>query len=400
MRVGGRLENAPISEESKHPIIVPKHSPISCLIARYYHRLAGHSGLEHVLSMIRERFWIVGARNVLKRMLNSCVDCKRRQAPAGEQKMAGLPGHHVTPDKPPTFTFVGVDCFGPFVVKRARSLVKRYGVMFTCLAIRAVHIEVIHSLDTNSFLHALRRFIARRSQPEVIRSDNGGNFVSGEREIRAAIEEWNQQKIQRFLVQQNINWLFNPPSGSHHGGVWERCIRTARKLLVALLKQQTVDDECLATVMCEVESIMNSRPLTKVSDDPMDLEALTPNHLLLLRPGPSLPPGIFKEADSYSKRRWKQAQYLSDIFWRRWLKEYLPEMQRRQKWTKSQRNFAIGDIVLLVDNNLPRSSWSLGRIIAVKPNSKDNYIRRVILRTKHTILERPIDKIVFLEASS
>ena len=300
----------------------------------------------------------------------------------------------------PPFTFVGVDCFGPFVVKRARSLVKRYGVMFTCLAIRAVHIEVIHSLDTNSFLHALRRFIARRGQPEVIRSDNGGNFVSGEREIRAAIEEWNQQKIQRFLVQQNIDWLFNPPSGSHHGGVWERCIRTARKLLVALLKQPTVDDECLATVMCEVESIMNSRPLTKVSDDPMDLEALTPNHLLLLRPGPSLPPGIFKEADSYSKRRWKQAQYLSDIFWRRWLKEYLPEMQRRQKWTKSQRNFAIGDIVLLVDNNLPRSSWSLGRIIAVKPNSKDNYVRRVILRTKHTILERPIDKIVFLEASS
>ena len=207
LRVGGRLENAPISEESKHPIIVPKHSPISCLIARYYHRLAGHSGLEHVLSMIRERFWIVGARNVLKRMLNSCVDCKRRQAPAGEQKMADLPGHRVTPDKPP-FTFVGVDCFGPFVVKRAWSLVKRYGVMFTCLAIRAVHIEVIHSLDTNSFLHALRRFIARRGQPEVIRSDNGGNFVSGEREIRAAIEEWNQQKIQRFLVQQNINWLF------------------------------------------------------------------------------------------------------------------------------------------------------------------------------------------------
>lgn len=132
MRVGGRLANAPISEESKHPIIVPKHSPISCLIARYYHRLAGLSGLEHVLSMIRERFWIVGARKVLKKMLNSCVDCKRRQAPAGEQKMADLPGHGVTPDKP-SFTFVGVDCFGPFVVKRARSLEKRYGVMFTCL---------------------------------------------------------------------------------------------------------------------------------------------------------------------------------------------------------------------------------------------------------------------------
>ena len=103
--------------------------------------------------MIRERFWIVGARNVLKKMLNSCVDCKRTQAPAGEQKMADLPGHRVTRDKPP-FTFVGVHCFGQFVVKTARSLIKRYGVMFTCLAIRAVHIEVIHNLYINSLQDA------------------------------------------------------------------------------------------------------------------------------------------------------------------------------------------------------------------------------------------------------
>ena len=165
--------------------------------------------------------------------------------------MADLPEHGVTPDRPP-FTFVGVDCFGPFLIKRARSLVKRYGVLFTCLAVRAVHIEVIQSLDTSSFLYALRRFTSRRGQPQVIRSDNGTSFVGCEREIRDAIENWNQQKIHQSLLQQNINWIFNPPSGSHNGGVWERCIRTVRKLLVALLKQHTMDDECLTTVMCEV----------------------------------------------------------------------------------------------------------------------------------------------------
>ena len=312
--------------------------------------------------------------------------------------MADLPQHRVTPDKPP-FACVGVDCFGPFLVKRGRSLVKRYGVLFTCLAVRAVHIEVIQSLDTSSFLHALRRFIARRGKPEVIRSDNGSNFVSGEKEIRSAIENWNQEKIHQFLLQQNVKWIFNPPLGSHHGGVWERCIRTVRKILLALLKQQTVDDECLTTVMCEVESIMNSRPLTKVSDDPSDLEALTPNHLLLLQPGPSLPPGIFRETDLYCRRRWRQAQYLSDVFWRRWLKEYLPELQRRQKWMNPRRNFVPGYIVLLVDETSPRSSWPLGRILRVKPNTKDGYVRRVILKTKSTVLERPVDKIVLLEAS-
>ena len=270
------MANAPISEENKHPAIIPKETPISKLIARYYHHLAGHSGLEHVLSLIRERFWIIGTRSILKEILRNCVDCKRRQASVGEQKMADLPEHRVTPDKPP-FTFVGLDCFGPFVVKRARSLVKRYAVLFTCLAIRAVHIEVIHILDTSSFLHAPHGFISGRGQPQVIRSDNGTNFVGCEKEMRSAIDDWNQEKIHQFLLQQNVKWILNPRMGSHHGGVWERCIRTVRKLLLALLEQQTVDDEYLVTVFCEVESIMNSRPLTKVSDDPNDLEALTSN---------------------------------------------------------------------------------------------------------------------------
>ncbi|XP_028414082.1 uncharacterized protein LOC114537159 [Dendronephthya gigantea] len=159
--VGGRLSNSPLSEESKHPIILPKDSQVSQLVALYFHHISGHSGMEHVLSLIRQRFWIIGAQKMLKRILNRCVNCKRRQGHVGEQKMANLPEQRVTPDHPP-FTFVGVDCFGPFLVKRGRALVKRYGALFTCLAIRAVHIEVIHALDTNSFIHCLRRFIARK----------------------------------------------------------------------------------------------------------------------------------------------------------------------------------------------------------------------------------------------
>ena len=213
------------------------------------------------------------------------MSCKKRQASVAEQKMAALPCDQVTPNKPP-FTFVGVDCFGPFIDKRGRSLVKRYRVLFTCLTLPTVHIEVAHSLDTISFMNTLRRFIARRGQPEVIRSDNGTKFASAEKEINSAINAWNQERIHQFLLQQNVKWLFNHPAGSHHGRTWERCIRTARKILMVLLKQQVVDDECLTIVMCEVESIMNNCPLTKVSDDPKDLSALTPNHLLLLRPDP------------------------------------------------------------------------------------------------------------------
>ena len=370
--VGGRLRQASIPYPAKHQIILPNKHHVVDLIVRYYHLMSGHSGLEHVLSMVRGKFWILKARTAVRKVVIDCFDCKRRQAPLGKQKMADLPTDRVTPAKPP-FTFVGIDCFGPFLVRRGRSLVKRYGVLFTCMSIRAIHLEVSQSLDTDSFINAMRRFVARRGQPEEVRSDNGGNFVRGEKELREAIEGWNQHKIGEFLLQQNVKWTFNPPGGSHHGGVWERCIRTVRKVMGALTKEQILDEEGLVTLMCEVESIVNGRPVTKVSDDPKDLEALTPNHLLLLRSGPSLPPGFFQKDEIYSRKRWRQIQYLADIFWRRWIKEYLPSLQERQKWNRPRRNFVIGDIVLVADVNCPRSCWPLARIVDVQRNNTDGF---------------------------
>lgn len=174
-------------------------------------------------------------------------------------------------------------------------------MIFTCLSVRAIHIEAVHSLDTDSFIGAFRRFIARRGQPLLMRSDNGGNFVKADRELREAVRDWNQDKIHGVLLARNIKCIFNPPAGSHHGGVWERCIRTVRKVMKALMKEQPLDDEGLLTLMCEVEAIINGRPITKVSDDLRDHEPLTPNHLLLLRSGATLPPGRFSKDDGYSR---------------------------------------------------------------------------------------------------
>lgn len=244
--------------------------------------------------------------------------------------MANLPRDGVLPDKTP-FTNTGVDYFGPFEVKCGRSMVKRYGVIFTCLAIRAIHLEVVSSLDTDSFIGALRRFIARRGQVKILRSDNGTNSVGAEHELKRAIEEWNSSKIKNTLHQSGIQWIFNPPTGSHHGGVWERMIRSVRKILSITLKQQTLDEEGLHTLLCEAEAIINSRPITKASSDLNDPEALTPNHLLLLKTKPSLPPGLFDNQDLYTRRRWKQIQYMADMFWKRWTGEYLPQLRERHK---------------------------------------------------------------------
>ena len=394
--VGGRLRNAQIPFETRHQMILPKNNHVVDLIVRFYHVTSEHSGKEYVLSLVREKFWIVQPRSVIRKILRGCFCCKRNKAKPAYQKMANLPEDRVEQNKPP-FTYVGVDYFGPFMVKRARSLVKRYGCIFTCLTIRAVHIEIAHTLETDSFINALQRFISRRGCPETIRSDNGTNFVGAQREITSALKEWDNEKISKFLLHRNISWKFNPPTASHMGGIWERQIRTIRKILGVLLKEQTLDDEGLSTLMCQIEAIINNRPLTRLSDDPRDMEPLTPNHLLLLRSGPTLPVGVFTEGDSFSRRRWRHIQYLANLFWTRWVKEYLPLLQKRQKWMFPQRNFAINDLVLVTNENTPRNLWPLGRVIEVFPG-KDGFVRSVRVKTMTSSLIRPVGKLCLLES--
>lgn len=350
-----------------------------------------------MLSELRQKFWIPSANTAIRKVIAKCVTCRRLHGQVGKQLMADLPQERVMPDDPP-FTRVGADYFGPFEVKRGRTLLKKYGVIFTCLAIRAVHIELASSLDTDSCINAIRRFIARRGQVKEIRSDNGTNFVAANRELKAAIADWNTSEFQHLFHQHGIKWTFNPPTASHHGGAWERLIRSIRKVLNSTTREQILDEEGLHTVLCEAESIINSRPITRASSDPNDLEALTPNHLLLLKTTPSLPPGLFDQDDLYSRRRWRQVQYMSNLFWKRWTKEYLPQLQERQRWATSSRNFAEGDVVLLVDDCAPRNSWIMGKIIEAVSDKK-GLVRRVRIKTKTNVLDRPITKICLLVES-
>nr|XP_061785759.1 uncharacterized protein LOC133576497 [Nerophis lumbriciformis] len=394
LRVGGRLNKAAMPEDVRHPLILSKDQHISSLILRHFHQLLGHGGRNHILSTVRKRFWITNANSAVRKVTTKCRFCRQYRGKTGEQKMADLPTERVTPDLPP-FTNVGVDYFGPINVKRGRSIVKRYGVIFTCMASRAVHLEVAYSLDTSSCINAIRRFVCRRGQVSHMRSDNGTNFVGTERELREALASFDQALIERSLAQKGIKWSFNPPTASHYGGIWERIIRMIRKILSAVLRQQTLDDEGFQTVLCEVEAMLNDRPITRPSDDPNDLEALTPNHLLLMKGKPVLPPGLFTKMDLYAKRRWRQSQYIADLFWKRWIHEYLPLLQERQKWTNEKRCFTPGDIVTIVDASAPRGSWILGRILETFPDRK-GLVRSVRLQTKTSIIERPVTKICLL----
>ncbi|XP_071483358.1 uncharacterized protein [Diadema antillarum] len=394
IRVGGRLSRSALPLEAKHPVVLPKASHVSKLILREIHVKAGHSGRNYMLSILHEKYWLPGAGAAIRRMISGCVACRRQRAKVMQQKMADLPKDRLTPDEPP-FTRVGMDYFGPIEAKRGRSTVKRYGVIFTCLAVRAVHLEIAASLDTDSCIDAIRRFIARRGNVKEIRSDNGTNLVGAERELRREIEGWNRERLNNELLQENIKWSFNPPGASHFGGTWERQIRTVRKLILALTKQQMLSDEGLSTLLCEVESIINNRPITRVSDDVSDVEALTPNHLLLLNRKPQLPPTVTDKSDVYARKRWRQVQYLADIFWRRWTREYLPQLQEREKWLSSRRNVQVGDLVLVVDGNVPRNLWMLGRVLQTMPDSQ-GFVRSAAIKTKNSVIIRPISKLCMI----
>ena len=216
LRVGGRLSAAGLSVELTHPLILPKNHHISLLIVRAAHCSLGHAGRNHVLALVREQYWIVAANTLVRRVISKCVSCRRYRKPVCQQKMSDLPQDRLDPSPP--FTYTGVDLFGPFLVKDGRKDVKRYGVLFTCLVSRAIHVETANSLTTDSFLHALRRFVARRGNVKLMRSDNGTNFVGARKELWRAFQEMDHTNIHNQLLKSNMEWKFNPPAASHMGG--------------------------------------------------------------------------------------------------------------------------------------------------------------------------------------
>jgi hypothetical protein len=395
LRVGGRLANANLPLEVKHPILLPQKSHLTTLVIRDIHQQLAHAGRNHVIAQLREKYWIVAINAAVRNFMYNCTTCRRLRKPCLDQKMADLPSDRLEPTPP--FTCTGVDFFGPFLIKEGRKEIKRYGVIFTCLVSRAIHLETANTLETDSFLNSLQRFISRRGPVQEIRCDNGTNFVGAERQLRDAVKELDQTIIQNRLLHHNIKWKFNPPAASHMGGIWERQIRSVRKVLSSLFRDHgtRLNDECFRTLLCEVEAIINSRPLTTMSNDIDDYEPLTPNHILTLKPSMLPPPGQFQREDIYLRKRWRQVQYLAGLFWTRWKREYLLTLQQRSKWTVPERNLQPGDIVLLKEENVSRFYWPMARVTKSITDSK-GVVRSVKLRTQSSELHRPIHKIVLL----
>ncbi|XP_077967683.1 uncharacterized protein LOC144421945 [Styela clava] len=395
MRMRGRLEKSDLPEQQKNPIILPPHHHVTKLIIDMHHRNTGHTGTLHVLSSVRERYWMLRGQSAVGKVIRECIPCRERSARTGEQWMADLPSCRVFLGKKP-FESTFVDYLGPIKVKLGRNEYKRYGCLFTCMATRAVHIEVAESLDTSAFLQALFRFTDIRSRPIHVYSDNGTNFIGGEKELREGIRNWNKHVIDNSLSQKGIQWHFSPPLASHQSGVVERLVREVKKTLRAITDGRSFLDYSLWFFLTGVERILNDRPLTPLSDDPKDLNVLTPNSILIAKLDPSLPLDKFMKTDEY-RRTWRYSQGLLDLFWDRWKKDDLPLLQERQKWHTTQRNLEVGDLVLMFDDSSPRSHWPKAIVDETYPD-KHGIVRRVKVRTANSTYVRDVRKLCLLEA--
>ena len=401
LRVGGRLNLGKLQYDRKHPILLPKKHVLTSLIVGYEHKRNMHAGPQLLLAAVHQRYWIPGARDIVRRFVYQCVICRRHRADNLGQLMGSLPVDRVTPGR--AFLNTGVDYTGPVLLKSGRGRgtrnEKAWIALFICLATKAIHIELVSALSTDAFLAAFKRFVARRGKPQAMYSDHGTNFVGANRELKELYQllrsETHKHSVSVYSQKDDIEWHFAPPKGSHFGGLWEAGIKSVKYHLNRIVGNISLTFEEMCTILSQIEACLNSRPLFPLSSDPSDLEALTPGHFLIAAPLNALPERDVSDVKVNRLNRWQHLQQLHQHFWKRWSSEYLSRLQQRPKWMKKRRNLQIDDLVILKEDNLPPSRWAMGRVIQLHPGA-DGVIRVVTLRTATGLFKRPIVKLVLL----
>ncbi|KAL0881752.1 hypothetical protein ABMA27_001541 [Loxostege sticticalis] len=387
LRVGGRLSNSFYDYDTKHPILLHSSHHLTKLIYRHYHMLLLHAGPQLLLATSRHKVWVLGGRNLARKIVHDCIKCCRFSGKVKQPIMGNLPEQRLHADYP--FSSTAIDYAGPIMILnrkgRGSTLIKSYLCIFICLAIKAVHIELVTDLSTDSFLSALHRFIARRGKPLNIFSDNGKCFVGACNELSKFLKH-NSDIISSEAANLSINFNFSPAYSPHFNGLAEGCVKSFKFHLKRVLALSNLTYEEMNTVLVQIEGILNSRPLIPTSSDPSDLTALTPSHFLIGRTLTVLPSPQIKDAATIpTLSRYMRMQQLKLHFWSRFYKEYITELQTRQKWQRQGDQLRVNELVLVKDDRLPPNRWLLGRVTRLFPGSDG--IARVadVLTTSGTV---------------
>lgn len=400
IRVGGRLKYSAIPYDGKHQVLLPDGHHVTKILVRKLHEENFHVGQNGLLAIVRERYWPLRAGLLIKQVVTKCQICRRQNPKPGSQFMGNLPGYRINPAPP--FSKVGIDYAGPFMLKtggRGSRLQKAYVVVFVCMVVKAIHFELVTNLSTDNFIAALQRFASRRGLPSDIHSDNATCFAGGNNELAALRELFNSQlhknKLEEFCSLKGIRWHFIPPRSPHFGGIWEAGVKSMKHHMKRVVGETKLTYEEMTTFLAQTEAILNSRPLCPMSEDPNDLTVLTPSHFLISRSGVALPEPSYADEKVGRLSRWQHIQYMQQHFWKRWSGEYLHQLQGRPKWNAGVKEFKVGELVLLIDENLPPQQWRRGRIVATHPG-EDGAVRVVTVKTATSEFKRAITKVALM----
>ncbi|XP_067209400.1 uncharacterized protein [Linepithema humile] len=399
LRVGGRLRSSNLSDNAKHPAILPRNSRLSSLVIAESHLRSFHGGTQLTTSFIREEFWIIGGRASVRRHIIKCVICARFRQKRAQQLMGQLPPERVTPSRP--FLHSGVDYAGPVIIKTWRAknarTYKAYVALFVCFSTSAVHLELVTDYTADAFIAAYKRFTSRRGVCATLTSDCGTNLKGANAELQRLFSSASKeaQNLATLLSKDGTLWKFNPPSAPHFGGKWEAGVKSMKYHLKRVVGNTLLTYEEMNTLLIQVEAILNSRPLSALTDDPDDLTVLTPGHFLMGCAPTVIPEPSLDNEKTSRLSRWQLLRKMLDSLWTRWSTEYLQRYHSIYKWNQATRSITEGSMVLVVDERYPPAKWPMGRVVKIHPGS-DGLVRVVTVKTQTSEMKRPITKLCLL----
>ncbi|XP_015123379.1 uncharacterized protein LOC107045577 [Diachasma alloeum] len=419
MRLGGRLKNSDLHPEETHPIILPRQSRFTTLVIEEAHRRTLHGGTQLTLAYTRQRYWIIGGRGTVRAYILRCAICTRHRGKQGQQQMGQLPATRVSSSR--AFLHTRVDYAGPFQILKWRPTNAQPGqvhiAVFVCCTTLAVHLELVNRQITGAFLGAYKRFTGRRGIPAVMYSHNATTFTSAAEVLERLYHQASRenQRIQAALATNGTQWSFSPPRAPHFGGKWEAAVKSTKYHLKRVLGKTTLTFEELNTIVIQIEACLNSRPICPMSDDPEDLQVLTPGHFLIGEPLQVIPESSYVNENSSKIRRWNLVTQIIHQLWSRWSKECLQRYQSIFKWKTRQQNIEVGNMVLMMEDGFPPTQWPIARVIATKPGADgltrvakvritkvevgthpDGSPKLQNIKTTHSEFDRPIAKLCLL----
>lgn len=402
LRLRGRLQFSDFDFGEKHPWLLPYKDRFCELVIFDAHEKLFHAGVEATLALLREKFWIIRGRQCVKSNLTKCFLCRRYKVRGGTQEVAPLPSDRVI--ESPPFSVTGLDFAGPFFTKNSND--KHYLLLFTCATTRALHLELVPSMNTENFMLAFRKFISRRGLCRTIYSDNAKTFKRAELELKRIWKCIQNPSVVDLFSSHGIEWKFIVEKGAWWGGFWERHFRTIKTCLRKIVGRSSLTLSELETIFIEIEAIINSRPITYIYDDPAEPSPLTPAHFLIGNRLISLPVIRISQEDLIGSRnslikRYKHQQALLTQFWNRWRKHYLLTLRSMNLCppTKVSNLFEVDDVVLVHDHRFPRNMWTMGKVTEIYPG-RDGKVRSCLIKTSRGNLRRPVQLLYNLEISN